>query len=129
MVQPRDDFWERQYRAEAKLRAWEREHIPTLGSPLRDRRGQVALSPAGTQQTFAVGDTVHFRVPDVTATDPCASYKDVTTVTRAIGTAGIWYTDIANPTTDSLTTGRDSSLQRHIRHLHIRAGHPLLRCS
>lgn len=104
VIRADDSFWQRQYRAEAALREWERQVMPTLGPPMRDRRGELASSPAGTLQTQAVGDTVHFRVPDLAAANACTSYKDVTTVTRAIGTAGIWYTDISNPTTDSLTS-------------------------
>jgi hypothetical protein len=92
-----------QSRAEIRLRDWERRVLPTLGRPLPDRRPEAARVPAGGQQTLAIGDTVHFRVPDADASNPCASYKSITTVVRAIGTAGIWYTDINNPTADSLT--------------------------
>jgi len=103
-VQPLDEQWARHYRAEAGIRAWERAVIPTLGRPMPDRRGQVAAGPAGAPLApSAVGDTVVFRIPDV-AGNFCSSFKTVTTVVRAVGTAGIWHTDIANPATDSLTS-------------------------
>jgi hypothetical protein len=99
-----DEMWSRHYRAEARLREWERAVTPSLGRPLRDRRATSAAAagraPGATQ---AVGDTVVFRIPDI-AGSLCTSFKTVTTVVRAIGTAGIWHTDITNPTTDSLTT-------------------------
>lgn len=106
-VQPLDEQWARHYRAEAGIRAWERAVIPTLGRPLPDRRGQVSGAAAGVAGAplapSAVGDTVMFRIPDV-AGNFCSSFKTVTTVVRAVGTAGIWHTDIANPATDSLTS-------------------------
>jgi hypothetical protein len=50
-----------------------------------------------------VGDTVVFRVPDADG-NACTGFKEITTVVQAVGTAGIWHRDIANPTADSLTT-------------------------
>jgi hypothetical protein len=95
-----------QAQAEARLRDWERRVVPTLGRPLPDRRVVAARAPAGGQQALAIGDTVHFRVPDVDASNLCTNYVAITTTVRAIGTAGIWYTDINNPTADSLTSAQ-----------------------
>lgn len=97
------DLWAQQIRAESRLREWERRVLPTLGRPLPDLRAVGQRAPGGTRQAAAVGDTVVFRIPDI-ATNPCTSFKTVTTVVRAVGTAGIWHTDIENPTTDALTT-------------------------
>lgn len=103
-VQPLDDPWTRQYRAEARIRDWERAVVPTLGRPLPDRRGTPVDGLTGAPRAAsAVGDTVVFRIPDITG-NLCTSFKTDTTVVRAVGTAGIWHTDIHNPTTDSLTT-------------------------
>lgn len=101
VMQSLDEQWARHYRAEARIREWERAMIPTLGRPLPDRRG--ASAAGAPRAARAVGDTVVFRVPNASG-NPCTSYATVTTVVRAVGTAGIWHTDIANPTTDSLTT-------------------------
>jgi hypothetical protein len=105
MVQPSLDSWERHYRAEARLREWERAVLPTLGPALPDRRAGFADGVAAAPRSAnAVGDTVVFRIPDLASANVCTSFKTVTTVVQAVGTAGIWHRDIANPTTDSLTT-------------------------
>ena len=103
-VQPQDDSWARQYRAEARLRAWEQAVLPMLGRALPDRRASLTPGVLGAPRSpSAVGDTVVFKIPDVSG-NPCTSFQTVTTVVQAVGTAGIWHRDIANPTTDSLTT-------------------------
>ena len=104
-VAPGRGLWERHYRAEARLRDWERAVLPTLGPALPDRWASSSTETgvaAAPRATSAVGDTVVFRVPDVS--NACAGFITVTTVVQAVGAAGIWHRDIANPTTDSLTT-------------------------
>lgn len=106
-VAPDRELWERHYRAEARLRDWERAVLPTLGPALPDRWASSSTGTgvaAAPRATSAVGDTVVFRIPDVATLDVCTNFKTVTTVVQAVGTAGIWHRDIANPTTDSLTT-------------------------
>lgn len=49
-----------------------------------------------------VGDTIQYKVPNDFA-NPCNSYDTVTAVVRVVGSAGIWVSDTANPTTDELT--------------------------
>ena len=99
----RDQMRERA-RAEAKLRQWEADHLPSLMSQAR-RPEPVAAMTGGriTGAPPAVGDTVIVRVPSFSAASPCLTYVAIKTVVRVVGSAGIWLCDIQNPTTDSLT--------------------------
>lgn len=80
-----------QLRADMVLREWERRNLQ--GAP-------AAVGPARVAPS--VGDTVLFKVP-TDFTNSCNVFATVKTVVRKVGTAGIWVTDIANPTADSLT--------------------------
>jgi|GEM_PF-462893 len=89
--------------AETRIRDWEREHMdparhPEMYRDLRLARARLA------QAVPSVGDTLQFRVPDINSASFCTDFNAVTTVVRAVGSRGIIVTDIANPTTDSLTT-------------------------
>ncbi len=88
-----------QLRAEARLRAWERENL----DPARNPSLRVARAPGAqaAQVVPAVGDTLLFRVPDLDGN--ACEFTEITTVVRVVGSKGIIVSDTANPTTDSLT--------------------------
>jgi IPT/TIG domain len=83
---------------ERAIRDWERRHL----NPASFNRA--AVSAPRLLAVPAVGDTVHFRIPDFSSGNPCTAFTTITTVVRAIGSSGIWVTDTANPTADALTT-------------------------
>lgn len=88
-----------QRRSEGTLRDWERRTLSQLRPPASNvgrTRAAIAQVPPN------LGDTIQYRVL-TNASDPCNSFAQITTVVRAVGTAGVWVTDINNPTTDSLT--------------------------
>lgn len=89
---------EGQRRAEARLRQWERTRLDPGASTLA-RRGQRVSPPAfaSVSGSAAVGDTVELRVPDVEASDICASFIPVTATVQAIGTRAIIVADTSNP--------------------------------
>jgi len=87
-----------QWRAEMRLRDWERAHLdPSQSLPALRSAGsgpRVLLSVSGSAN---VGDTVALRVPDYAASDPCSTYSSVTATVQAIGTRAIIVADTANP--------------------------------
>jgi hypothetical protein len=88
--------WNARLQAESAIREWERTHLNVPGRALRPR---AVNAPAVVP---SVGDTITFRVPDVDGPDFC-DFTEIATVVRVIGQSGIFVTDTANPTTDSLT--------------------------
>lgn len=95
-------------RAEQRLRAWEREHLDPAHDPSL-RQGLAAAPFAAPQAVPSVGDTIAFHVPNADNTGgsgstagPCDSIP-ITTVVKAVGSAGIFVVDTNNPVTDSLT--------------------------
>jgi len=96
--------------AEQRLRQYEREHL----DPARNPSLQLAAAPSagGPGQAPAavpsVGDTLPFHVPDATG-NACDSIP-ITTVVKAVGSAGIFVVDTNNPATDSLT---DAEIQAY----------------
>ncbi len=93
-----------QRRVEARLRAWEAPRLRALAAGMRRRRGLVPPR-GGLPQAFSpvLGDTLTVHVPYLLSSDPCSTYATIHAVVRAVGSAGIWVTDVQNPTTDSLT--------------------------
>lgn len=93
--------WAQQRRAEARIRRWEEEHLnPRLNPGLRPM--PMRSGPARAPVVPSVGDTIHFRVPDIDA-GGCAGYADITTIVKRVGAAGVFVADTLNPVTDSLT--------------------------
>ncbi len=89
----------RQMQAESRLRAWERENLdparnPSLQIAQQRSAGLFAVPPS-------VGDTIAFSVPDAVG-NACTAIP-ITTVVRVVGQAGVFVTDVLNPTADSLT--------------------------
>jgi hypothetical protein len=67
---------------------------PPVRSSARRPAGRIEFAVASTVQ---VGDTIPIQVPDIRAADLCASFIDVRTVVRTVGTNGIWLEDVTNP--------------------------------
>ncbi len=88
--------WNARLKAEAALREWEERHLLGSGRAIRQ-----SVTPAAAVVP-SVGDTITFRVPDADGPDFC-QFAEITTVVRVVGQAGVFVTDTANPTTDSLT--------------------------
>ena len=86
-----------QLRADMVLREWERRNL----------QGASAASGAARVPPSA-GDTVLFNVP-TDFSNSCNVFATVKTVVRKVGTAGIWVTDVTNPTADSLTSAQISA--------------------
>lgn len=95
--------WEARFEAEQRLRQWERDHLdPSTNPTLRQALATPRSGPVGAPQAVPnVGDTLHFHVPDVDGS-PCDSIP-ITTIVKAVGSAGIFVVDTNNPATDSLT--------------------------
>jgi hypothetical protein len=95
------------YEAEQVIRAWEREHLNPATNP--SLRSAVPRSPSAAMAVPSVGDTLRMHVPDVdntggsgTTFGACDSVG-IDVVVKTVGSAGIFVTDLNNPTTDSLT--------------------------
>lgn len=85
------------FAAEAKLRSWERRHLPSaqfLGNhaPLAAR-----LSRARIPADVNVGDVLTVQVPDISAGDACKTYKSIQAIVRIVGNKSIWLEDQDNP--------------------------------
>ncbi len=109
-----DRSWRRQYQSEAVIREFERTHLAQLA-----RRGvtvnaspTLAGAPTNALGVPSVGDTMTIRVPSFgPGINACTTYTTILTKVKAVGTAGIWVSDVANPaTTDSLT---DAEIQAY----------------
>lgn len=99
------DRWRAHREAEARLRAWEREHlfprseiasrfVSSRQAGLRDTGGQVMTA---IPSDVSVGDIVTVRVPDRTASNSCDSFIEVTAEVMALGSRGVWLNDTDNP--------------------------------
>ena len=88
--------------AEARIRAWDAAHLAQMRA---QRAPAVSAAMVGNAAASlpAVGDTLTLHVPDFSASTPCTSYATIRAVVRVVGSAGIWVSDVTNPTTDSLT--------------------------
>lgn len=96
----RPDRWTEHYRAEARLRSWEADRLPSLRDDLAAPGGgpPAAFSHGpSVPDSVAEGDTVSIRVPDAAASDACATFTEIEGIVRKIGTHGIWIEDVANP--------------------------------
>ncbi|HEX5438508.1 MAG TPA: Ig-like domain-containing protein [Gemmatimonadaceae bacterium] len=92
--------WDRQRSAEARIinqslrdiRPY--RHDATVRALMRGPVRAAAAVPPGT----SVGDTVSIHVPVfVTGQSACDTFVTIRTIVRAIGKAGIWVEDVANP--------------------------------
>jgi hypothetical protein len=94
-----------QYAAEARLRQWERDHLPALARGVAANSAGAVLPRRSTVSAIPkIGDTLRVSVIDAGATNLCsAPTTTVLAKVKAIGSAGIWATDINNPGPDSLT--------------------------
>jgi len=110
--------WRAHFEAEQRIRRWEREHLDPARNPSLQLASATSVegpvrAPAAVP---SVGDTLAFHVPDQDHTGgtgntvgPCDSIP-ITTVVRAVGSAGIVVTDINNPASDSLTDAEIQAL-------------------
>lgn len=90
--------------AELALRAKERDLMAQYrAGGLRAAAGARAL-----QMPPNVGDTIMFRVPDLDGANLCSDFTQITTVVRAVGSSGVFVTDINNPAAGDFT---DQELQ------------------
>jgi hypothetical protein len=102
-------------RVEQRIRAQERQLLNQATTTLRP---PAARSPAATLAVPNVGDTLQLRVPNVDnpftgtgdPTDGACDSIQIDAVVRAVGSAGIFVTDLNNPAADSLT---DAEIQAH----------------
>ncbi len=96
--------------AELDLRQQDLELIRTRSHALlRGSSRSGVTATAAARAVPVVGDTIRFRVPNINFNaNSCTQFTEVTTVVRAVGDAGVFVTDIANPTTGALT---DAELQ------------------
>ena len=95
---------QRQAEVEAEIRAYESRYLDPINNPgiqsLRGRAmGELPLAAGAMAVADTVGHVRDFRVPG----SSCSDYTEITATAREVGASGIWYTDNANPTTDSLT--------------------------
>jgi len=91
-----------QLQADLRIREWEAAHLTprvtrNSAAATADVRGAAAVVAPN------VGDTLTLHVPNLNSSDLCSSFNVIRGVVRAVGSAGIWEQDVANPTTDSLT--------------------------
>ncbi|HSM35813.1 MAG TPA: hypothetical protein VK837_05380, partial [Longimicrobiales bacterium] len=95
---PGDDRMVRHRRAEANLRAKERQWMARMiaqGAPAVGARSTGAETQARIPSDLSVNDTIQVKVPNIDG-DLCATFTEVDAVVRVIGTRGIWLEDIAN---------------------------------
>jgi hypothetical protein len=102
--------------AELELRQREREF-------LFERRASLmkppVRAPGAVAEVPSVGDTLRFRVPNIGLdANSCTEFTEITTVVRAVGDAGIFVSDTANPTADALTDA-DIEAARDTFDIHI----------
>ena len=95
---------QRQAEVEAEIREYERRHLNPATNPgirpLNGRAmGDLLFAAAAWATSDTVGNVRNFRVP----VSGCSDYSEITARARTVGKSGIWYTDEANPTADSLT--------------------------
>ena len=83
--------------AEMERRAWEVRHLDPGASLLARSSGPTLDVSKIVSGNVQVGDTVSLRVPDGRTSDLCANYLEVGGVVKAIGSAGIFVADTANP--------------------------------
>ncbi|MGH7623929.1 MAG: IPT/TIG domain-containing protein [Gemmatimonadaceae bacterium] len=91
-----------QLEVDLRIREWEAAHLTRR---VTRNRSAAAVDVRGVAAAVApnVGDTLTLHVPNLTASDLCSSFNVIRGVVRAVGSAGIWVEDAANPTADSLT--------------------------
>lgn len=97
------ESWSRQYAAEVRLREWERQHMRSLRRATRPGSALLNALPAIHGAPPAVGDTMRVSVIDASQSNLCTGGTSILTRVKAVGTAGIWVTDVNNPGPDSLT--------------------------
>jgi len=95
------------YRAEQQLRAWEREHLDPAKNPALQTA--VTRAPSAAMAVPDSGDILHLHVPDINSGNVCDSIG-IDVVVKAVGSAGIFVTDLNNPAGDSLL---DSEIQAY----------------
>jgi hypothetical protein len=108
---PVDDRMVRHRRAEADLRAKEREWMARMiaqGAPAVGARSTRTDVQSRIPSDLSVNDTIQLKVPNLDG-DLCATFTEVDAVVRVIGTRGIWLQDIANPA-GGLSSGQLSQL-------------------
>lgn len=106
---------DRRRRVETRLRSWERTHLdpaasipasgggrsssPSVRASVASASASVASASAsvGVSDSVAVGDTVTLRVPDLSGSDLCADYTEVTGVVKAKGTWAYVVADVEGP--------------------------------
>jgi hypothetical protein len=97
---------DRQAAREAEIRAYERRYLDPATNPgIQYLDGGAMARSGATVGSMApnvdVGDQRVFRVPGSGCTTN--DYAEITATARNVGEYGVWYTDDANPTADSLT--------------------------
>jgi hypothetical protein len=102
--QHRAELQQRQVRVEAEIRAYERRYLDPRANPgMRPLRGgamdELSRAAGAMASVDTVGHVRTFRVPG----SSCSDYHEITATARKVGASGIWYTDNANPSVDSLT--------------------------
>lgn len=106
------ESWDRQRVAEGRIRAFEQEFMRTHPRPRMEGRParQLSGSPASMATVPNMGDTLSLKVP-VGPSNYCTQYDSIKAVVKAVGTHGIWVSDLKNPvTSDSLT---DAEIQAY----------------
>jgi hypothetical protein len=97
-------MWRGQHEFEARRREWERTELPALlrsGAALRPGAAQSPVFPGQKAAQVSVGDVLSLKV--LTGGSVCGSSTTISGKVKAIGTAGIWVTDVANPPQDTIT--------------------------
>jgi len=87
------------YEAEQVIRTFEREHLDPAKNPML--RSAVTRAPAEGMAVPDSGDVLRLHVPNVNSSNVCDSIG-IDVVVKAVGSAGIFVTDLNNPAGDSL---------------------------